>query len=184
MIYGFRNLRFPVSIRRQSVKIRRSGITIRKLGTAFGFSLAVSLQCVVLPTQFETVRRLAVEQTCEIPLNHVFLLCTDSHPTTVYNLVDTCRVCLNIHPFGQGNQCFSAFGLCGQRCHAPRCRHHADSKNVFLHPYLILNLKTMRQKYESCASHLSPICFGKPYICANTPQDIEILKDISIFGPS
>ena len=32
---------------------------------------------------------------------------------------------LNIHPFGQGNQRFSAFGLCGQRCHAPRCRHHA-----------------------------------------------------------
>lgn len=42
----------------------------------------------------------------------------------------------------------------------------------------------MRQKYESYASHLSPICFGKPYICANTLQDIEILKDISIFGPS
>ena len=37
---------------------------------------------------------------------------------------------------------------------------------------------------KSCASHLSLFVFGKPYICANTPQDIEILKDISIFGPS
>ena len=164
MIYGFRNLRFPVSIRRQSVKIRRSGITIRKLGTAFGFSLAVSLQCIVLPTQFETVRRFAVEQTCEIPLNRVFFFAPTAtqRPSIIWSI--RAESALNIHPFGQGNQRFSAF-VCAVSVAMHPAAVTMQIAKCFSSSYLILNLKTMRQNTKAALTPI-PICFQKTlYLC-------------------
>ena len=165
MIYGFSGLRFTISICRQPLKIGRGGVTIRKLGTPFGFSLSVSFQRVILFAQFEAVRRFAGKQTCEIPLNCMFLICAHSHPTAIYNLIETCCISLNVYPFSQRNQCFSVLDLCSQCCDATRCHCHADNKNVFLHPILILSLNLCHKNTKAIVQPLSYLFQKTLYLC-------------------